>query len=216
MIRIAPSMLSCDFSRMGEEAQRMEAAGADCLHLDVMDGMFVPNISFGIPVIASLRPTTDLPFDVHLMVHEPERYIERFIDAGADWVTVHVEACADLTVALDTIRLKGKRVGLSLNPHTPLEKILPYLDKCDYILVMTVEPGYGGQALIPSVLEKIKELRRVINERGLSLEIEVDGGVKMDNAKTVIEAGADILVAGSAVFGAKDVRATIEALRNPS
>ena len=214
MIRIAPSMLSCDFSRMGEEAKRMELAGADCLHLDVMDGMFVPNISFGIPVIASLRPTTTLPFDVHLMVVEPERYIERFIDAGADWVTVHVEACADLTVALDTIRLKGKRVGLSLNPHTPLERILPYLDKCDYILVMTVEPGYGGQALIPSVLDKIKELRRVIDERNLSLEIEVDGGVKLDNAATVIEAGADILVAGSAVFGASDVKATIDALRD--
>ena len=216
MIRIAPSMLSCDFSRMGEDAVRMELAGADCLHLDVMDGMFVPNISFGIPVIASLRKATSIPFDVHLMVVEPERYIERFIDAGADWVTVHVEACADLPVALDTIRLKGKRVGLSLNPNTPLEKILPYLDKCDYILVMTVEPGYGGQALIPSVLDKIKELRRVIDERGLSLEIEVDGGVKIENAKTVIDAGADILVAGSAVFGAEDPRATIEALRNPN
>lgn len=214
MVRIAPSMLSCDFSRMGEEAKRMETAGADCLHLDVMDGMFVPNISFGIPVIAALRPTTDLPFDVHLMVVEPERYIERFIDAGADWVTVHVEACADVPVALDTIRLRGKRAGLSLNPHTPLERILPYLDKCDYILVMTVEPGYGGQALIPSVLDKIKELREVIRERGLSLEIEVDGGVNLKNAATVIEAGADILVAGSAVFNADDAKATIDALRH--
>ncbi len=216
MIKIAPSMLSCDFSRMGEEAKRMELAGADCLHLDVMDGMFVPNISFGIPVIATLRSVTDLPFDVHLMVVEPERYIERFIDAGADWVTVHVEACADVPVALDTIRLLGKRVGLSLNPNTPLEKILPYLDKCDYILVMTVEPGYGGQALIPEVLEKIKALREVIRERGLALEIEVDGGVNLKNAATVIEAGADILVAGSAVFGAQNASETIHALRNHS
>lgn len=213
MVKIAPSMLACDFSRMGEEAKRMEEAGADCLHLDVMDGMFVPNISFGIPVISCLRSVTEIPFDVHLMVVEPERYIERFIDAGADRVTVHVEACADIPVALDTIRLKGKRVGLSLNPKTPLEKILPYLDKCDYILVMTVEPGYGGQALIPAVLEKIKALRDLIRERGLSLEIEVDGGVNLKNAAAVIEAGADILVAGSAVFGAENARATIDALR---
>ena len=214
MIRIAPSMLACDFSRMGEEAKRMEEAGADCLHLDVMDGMFVTNISFGIPVIASLRKVSAMPFDVHLMVHEPERYIERFIDAGADWVTVHIEACADLPVALDTIRLRGKRVGLSLNPRTPIESVYPYLDKCDYILVMTVEPGYGGQALIPDVLDKIRALRAEIDRRGIPVEIEVDGGIHMKNAATVIEAGADILVAGSAVFGAEDPRIAIETLRN--
>ncbi len=207
-------MLACDFAHMGEDAELMAKAGVDALHLDVMDGVFVPNISFGTPLIESLRRVSNIPFDVHLMIVEPERYIERFIDAGADWVTVHVEACADVTVALDTIRLRGKRVGLSLKPNTPLESILPYLDKCDYILVMTVEPGYGGQALIPSVLDKIKALRAEIDRRGLALDIEVDGGVNMKTAHDVIAAGANILVAGSAVFGAENPAEAVEFLRN--
>ena len=214
MIQISPSMLACDFAHMGEDAELMAKAGVDALHLDVMDGVFVPNISFGTPLIESLRRVSNIPFDVHLMIVEPERYIERFIDAGADWVTVHVEACADVTVALDTIRLRGKRVGLSLKPNTPLESILPYLDKCDYILVMTVEPGYGGQALIPSVLDKIKALRAEIDRRGLALDIEVDGGVNMKTAHDVIAAGANILVAGSAVFGAENPAEAVELLRN--
>ena len=214
MIQISPSMLACDFAHMGEDAELMAKAGVDALHLDVMDGVFVPNISFGTPLIESLRRVSNIPFDVHLMIVEPERYIERFIDAGADWVTVHVEACADVTVALDTIRLRGKRVGLSLKPNTPLESILPYLDKCDYILVMTVEPGYGGQALIPSVLDKIKALRAEIDRRGLALDIEVDGGVNMKTAHDVIAAGANILVAGSAVFGAENPAEAVEFLRN--
>ena len=214
MIQISPSMLACDFAHMGEDAELMAKAGVDALHLDVMDGVFVPNISFGTPLIESLRRVSNIPFDVHLMIVEPERYIERFIDAGADWVTVHVEACADVTVALDTIRLRGKRVGLSLKPNTPLESILPYLDKCDYILVMTVEPGYGGQALIPAVLDKIKALRAEIDRRGLALDIEVDGGVNMKTAHDVIAAGANILVAGSAVFGAENPAEAVEFLRN--
>ena len=207
-------MLACDFAHMGEDAELMAKAGVDALHLDVMDGVFVPNISFGTPLIESLRRVSNIPFDVHLMIVEPERYIERFIDAGADWVTVHVEACADVTVALDTIRLRGKRVGLSLKPNTPIESILPYLDKCDYILVMTVEPGYGGQALIPAVLDKIKALRAEIDRRKLALDIEVDGGVNMKTAHDVIAAGANILVAGSAVFGAENPAEAVELLRN--
>lgn len=214
MIQISPSMLACDFAHMGEDAELMAKAGVDALHLDVMDGVFVPNISFGTPLIESLRRVSNIPFDVHLMIVEPERYIERFIDAGADWVTVHVEACADVTVALDTIRLRGKRVGLSLKPNTPIESILPYLDKCDYILVMTVEPGYGGQALIPAVLDKIKALRAEIDRRELALDIEVDGGVNMKTAHDVIAAGANILVAGSAVFGAENPAEAVELLRN--
>lgn len=214
MIQISPSMLACDFAHMGEDAELMAKAGVDALHLDVMDGVFVPNISFGTPLIESLRRVSNIPFDVHLMIVEPERYIERFIDAGADWVTVHVEACADVTVALDTIRLRGKRVGLSLKPNTPIESILPYLDKCDYILVMTVEPGYGGQALIPAVLDKIKALRAEIDRRKLALDIEVDGGVNMKTAHDVIAAGANILVAGSAVFGAENPAEAVELLRN--
>ncbi len=214
MVKIAPSMLACDFSRMGEEAAAMKKAGADCLHLDVMDGMFVTNISFGLPVIASLRPVCDLPFDVHLMIHEPERYIERFIEAGADWVTVHLEACTDVHVALDTIRLHGRRAGLSIKPNTPAEAVYPYLDKCDFILVMTVEPGYGGQALIPETLEKITCIKREIEARHLHVKIQADGGINEKNARDVIAAGTDILVAGSAVFRAEDPAAAIAALRN--
>lgn len=211
--QIAPSMLACDFSKMGEEAQKMKDAGADCLHLDVMDGRFVTNISFGFPIIEALRKVTDLPFDVHLMIVEPERYIERFIDAGADWVTIHLEATTDVSVALDTIRLRGKRAGLSIKPGTPAESVYPYLDKCDFILVMTVEPGYGGQALIPETLQKIRQIRAEIEARGLPVQIEADGGINMQNAGEVRAAGTDILVAGSAVFRAENPAEAIAALR---
>ena len=214
MIKIAPSMLSCDFSAMANEAKSIENAGADVLHLDVMDGVFVPNISFGIPVIASLRPHTALAFDVHLMITEPERYIERFIEAGADWISVHFEACADIGIALDTIRLNGKRVGLAIKPATPAESIFPYLDRCDYILVMTVEPGFGGQALIPETLDKVRILRGELDRRGLTqVSVEVDGGINQKTAPQAIAAGADILVAGSSIFSAADRRAAIKNLR---
>ncbi len=213
MIRIAPSVLACDFSRLADETREIEKAGADMLHLDVMDGIFVPNISFGFPVIESLRDKTSLPFDVHLMIAAPERYLERFIAAGADSITFHYEACEDIPVALDTVRLLGKRVALSVKPKTPIEVVYPYLDRCDMILVMTVEPGYGGQALIPSTLEKIRTLRAEIDRRGLAVSIQADGGINARTADDVIRAGADILVAGSAVFHAKDRRAAIDALR---
>ncbi len=214
MIKIAPSMLSCDFSAMANEAHSIENAGADVLHLDVMDGIFVPNISFGIPVIASLRPHSALPFDVHLMITEPERYIERFIEAGADWISVHFEACRDIGIALDTIRLNGRRVGLAVKPATPAESIFPYLERCDYILVMTVEPGFGGQSLIPETLEKVRLIRAELDRRGLlQVSVEVDGGINAGTAKQAITAGADILVAGSSVFSAADRRAAIRTLR---
>lgn len=214
MTQIAPSILSCDFANMAKDILAMEKAGADAAHIDVMDGVFVPNISFGFPIISAIRPYTKMPFDVHLMITEPERYIERFIKAGADWVTVHYEACKDVDKAIGMIASAGKRVGLSIKPATPVSAILPYLDRCDMILIMTVEPGFGGQSLIPETLEKVKELKAILVERGLShIEIEVDGGINAVTSKEAIAAGADILVAGSSVFSAPDMKEGIAALR---
>ena len=213
MVKIAPSLLSADFGNLKEETVCIESAGADYLHIDVMDGMFVPNISFGFPIIEALRPISKLHFDVHLMIEEPERYISRFIEAGADLVTVHYEAVKDLDIALDTIRLGGKRVGLSVKPNTPVEVVFPYLDKLDLVLIMTVEPGFGGQKLIPHTVEKIRAMRREIDSRQLSVEIEADGGINGENAPALIEAGVDVIVAGSSVFGAKDRQAAICALK---
>lgn len=212
-MKISPSLLACDFNRIGEEVADIEKAGADMLHLDVMDGLFVPNISFGFSVIQPLRKVTGILFDVHLMIDEPERYIERFAEAGSDLITVHLEACRDTVVALDTIRLNGKRAGLSIKPMTPVEAVFPYLDKCDLVLIMTVEPGYGGQKLIPEMLEKIRILRAEADRRGLSLIISADGGINPENAPLLAEAGADMLVAGSSVFRAGDRKAAIDALR---
>ena len=184
------------------------------VHLDVMDGCFVTNISFGLPVIKSLRDKTDMIFDVHLMINAPERYIERFIDAGADIVTFHVEACDDPAGALEIIRKRGKRAAISVKPNTPVETVYQYLELCDMVLVMTVEPGYGGQALIPRTLDKVRELRAELDRRGLDIDIQVDGGIGPDNAAQAISAGASILVAGSSVFKAKDVGEAINALKN--
>ena len=213
MIKIAPSLLSCDFTKMGEEVADIEKAGADYLHLDVMDGIFVTNITFGMPVIEALKKKAHIPFDVHLMITEPERYIERFIQAGADLLTVHYEATSDLSIALDTIRLHGCRVGLSVKPATPVEVLYPYLDAVDVVLIMTVEPGYGGQSLIPACLDKVRALRRYCTEHGKKIEIEVDGGINAETAPEAVAAGAGILVAGSAVFEKADRAAAIAALR---
>ena len=213
MVKISPSILASDFSRLLEEIKSVEHAGADMLHLDVMDGMFVTNISFGIPVIQSLRKCTDMIFDVHLMIESPERYLKQFVDAGADIITIHLEATNNVSSALDEIRALGAKASVSIKPKTAIEEVFPILDKCDMVLVMTVEPGYGGQSLIPETLEKVKELRKEITLRGLNTDVQVDGGINAENAGLAISAGANILVAGSSVFKAANRKEAIDALR---
>ena len=213
MIKVSPSVLACDLSRLLDEVKSIEAAGADMVHLDVMDGMFVTNISFGLPVIASLRKNTNMFFDVHLMIERPERYVERFIEAGADLVTFHYEASADPAATIAAIKAKGKMAGVSVKPGTPVEAVYPLLDNCDLVLIMTVEPGYGGQAFIPETLEKISALRAEIDRRGLDVDIQVDGGINAQTGELVKEAGANNLVAGSYVFKETDRRSAIDSLR---
>lgn len=213
MIKVSPSVLACDLSKLAEEVSSIESAGADMVHIDVMDGMFVTNISFGLPVIASLRKNSDMFFDVHLMIEKPERYIERFIEAGADLVTFHYEATEEAEAILDLIRSHGKMAGISVKPGTPVEVIYPLLDKCDLVLVMTVEPGYGGQAFMPETLVKIENLKAEIDKRGLKVDIQVDGGINAETGVLVKKAGANNLVAGSYVFKAKDRRKAIESLK---
>ena len=213
MIQIAPSLLACDFSDMGGAVRAVETAGADALHLDVMDGLFVPNISFGLPVIEALRKHTRLPFDVHLMIVEPERYIERFAKAGADWITVHYEATEDPAAVLKAIRSLGCRAGLSIKPATAPEAIFPLLPLCDMVLVMTVEPGFGGQSLMPECIEKVSVIKAELDRLGRAIPIQVDGGIKRETAPAAISAGGEILVAGSSVFGAADMAAEMDALR---
>ncbi len=213
MTKISPSVLSADLSNLAGEVADIESAGADMVHLDVMDGMFVTNISFGLPVIASLRKRSNMIFDVHLMIEAPERYAERFIEAGADILTFHLEACKTSGELLDNIRSQGVMAGISLKPATPVEEVYPYLDRCDMVLVMTVEPGYGGQKLIPETIEKVRKLKAETKKRGINIEIQVDGGIGPENAAELIDAGATILVAGSSVFKNADRRAAIEALK---
>ncbi|MEI6084265.1 MAG: ribulose-phosphate 3-epimerase [Verrucomicrobiota bacterium] len=208
---IAPSILAADFGRFAEEAKRAELAGGDWLHCDVMDGHFVPNISFGPDVIAALRRATNVPLDVHLMIERPDLYVERFIEAGADYVIVHVEAKHDVAQTLALIRRRGKKAGLSLNPPTPVEKVLPFLDQIDELLVMTVNPGFGGQAFIPEALEKI----RVVRQRAPQLAISVDGGINPVTARQCADAGANIFVAGNSLFRHKtlDLPAAVKELQ---
>jgi ribulose-phosphate 3-epimerase len=213
MIKISPSILSADFSRLGEDVQAVDRAGADYIHIDVMDGHFVPNITIGPLVVDALRKVTDKPLDVHLMIKNPDLYIPAFAKAGADIITVHQEAVPHLHRTVQLIKSLGKKAGVSLNPATPVETLDVILDELDLVLIMSVNPGFGGQSFIPSALDKISALRQRITERGLSIELEVDGGVKIDNIREVVAAGADVLVAGSAVFNTEDYAATITALR---
>lgn len=213
-IRVAPSILSADFSRLGEEIKAVEAAGADIIHIDVMDGHFVPNITIGPIIVEAARRSTKLPLDVHLMITNPELYIDDFAKAGADYLTVHVETAFHLNRLVQSIKEhKGIKAAASLNPATPLTSLDYILPDLDMVLIMSVNPGFGGQAFIPSALDKIARLRKRIDELGLKTEIEVDGGVKPDNAAAIIDAGADILVAGSAVFSKKDYAGAIRGIR---
>lgn len=198
---LSPSILAADFWRLGEEISAVERAGGKVLHVDVMDGVFVPSISFGMPVLRSIRKCTRLFLDVHLMIEKPERYIEEFADCGADLINFHLEATQDPMSVIAQIRARGRKVGITIKPATPISALEPYLEKVDMVLVMTVEPGFGGQALIPECLEKVRQLRTLARERKPELAIEVDGGVKLSNLGEVLNAGANVIVAGSAVFG---------------
>jgi ribulose-phosphate 3-epimerase len=211
--QIAPSILSADFSRLGEEIKAVESAGADLIHVDVMDGHYVPNITIGPGVVSSLRKTTSLPFDVHLMIEDPDRYIDAFVDAGSNIITVHAEAVTHLHRTVQYIKAKGVRAGVSLNPSTPLACVEEILPDIDLLLIMTVNPGFGGQKFITGMLPKIRKARELAQARGLKMAIEVDGGVTAENIGTLADAGADIFVAGAAVFGSPSYSDTIRKMK---
>ena len=213
-VKIAPSILSADFARMGEEVQSLEACGADLVHCDVMDGVFVNNITFGMKMVEDLRKMTTLPLDCHLMIVHPEKYVERFVQAGADIVTVHWEACQDnLKETLLLIKNAGAKCGAVINPDTPVEKIKDVIPLCDMVLVMSVFPGFGGQKFIPSALDKLREIRAIIDECGKEIDLQIDGGVTAENVEEIKRAGANVIVAGSTVFNAKDRAEMIQRLK---
>lgn len=213
MIKIAPSILSADFSQLGDEIKKVEAAGADMIHIDVMDGHFVPNLTFGPPVIAALRKVTKLPFDVHLMVRNPQDLIDPFVKAGADIITLHAETSPHLHRLIQNVKELGVKAAVALNPSTPLSAIEEILDELDMILIMSVNPGFGGQKFISSALNKIERLRAILNQRNLAVDIQVDGGINEGTAAQVVAAGANILVAGSAIYGSADMARTIQILK---
>jgi ribulose-phosphate 3-epimerase len=213
MIQIAPSILAADFANLGDAIRLAESAGAEVIHVDVMDGHFVPNITMGPPVVASIRKVTTLPLDVHLMIEDPDAYVQPFVDAGADWISVHVETCPHLDRTLHLIRSLGAKPGVVLNPATSLSTVDEALRLVDYVLVMTVNPGFGGQRFLPYTLEKVQRLRKVIQHKGLSVKIEVDGGVSLENVSDLVKSGAGILVVGSQIFGDPDPAAVVRKLK---
>jgi len=204
MIKLAPSILSADFARLGEQIAEVAGAGADYIHIDVMDGHFVPNITIGAPVVAAIRPLTSLPLDVHLMIEHPERYISDFVKAGADIITVHVEASPQLSSIIRLIKELGAKAGVSLNPPTPISTVKKFTPHVDLVLVMSVNPGFGGQSFIPETLPKIANMRKILDDSRLSVELEVDGGINADNAPDIVKAGANVLVAGNSIFRARE------------
>jgi ribulose-phosphate 3-epimerase len=211
--KIAPSILSADFARLGDEVRRVEEAGADLIHFDVMDGHFVPNLSIGVPVLKSLRKITRLPLDAHLMISEPARYLKAFVEAGANSISVHAEVCDDLPMIAARIHELGARASVAINPETPVERVLAAAEHLDMILVMSVHPGFGGQGFIATSLEKLRAVRREIERRGLKVDVEVDGGVKIDNIAAVAEAGANVFVSGSGIFGHENYQQIIAEMR---
>ncbi len=213
MIKVSPSMLACDFTKYGAEIEKIVGAGAEYVHLDVMDGVFVPNISFGIPLIEAARKVTDAVLDVHLMITEPERYIEQFASAGADIIVFHYEATNNHMEVIDKIHSLGKKAGISIKPATPTFVLEPLMNSLDLVLIMSVEPGFGGQKLIPETLEKVSQVKEMRQVLGADFEIEIDGGITVENAHLAVEAGVDVLVAGSAVFKAADPAAVISAFK---